>query len=227
MLSNHINAGSESEPAPDAYRVKFLNHLSAIGWWPSSLRRVAIINGNRTGYDNPMAPENSSLLHYDQSPWYGIYQNIDWNVIATSKWARDKSMHCYTLNSFLPTLTGIAWGWTNSYHTPGSNHAALDCSPGSFFNNFNSLDNKWLDLYMALHHATLTMNIANFTFVPTISSADYYPSPLGFNLNKDFTNEIMSTCTNNTTFAWVYSQTNPTAHVAVDNTIGNWFYHEN
>ena len=234
ILIHHLSAGSESEPAPDAYRTTFLNHLSYVNWWPSVCRRVAIIDGSRNDTWNPFVNPEDRLVHLIHWPWwsFGLYTSDDWSVYATSVLSRDIAMHNWTASIFGNLLLGVSYGWTTSYHTPGPNSAALDICPGSFFHGLPELSVS--DQLQIIAYSTssgsgggITFNqVNNITFIPTVSSADYYPSPLGYNLYHNFNNEIISNCANTSTFDWVYAENTNQDHVGVDPTIAQWFINE-
>lgn len=228
MLDLHFFSNSQSEPAPDRDRTIFLKHLNSVNTWPGALRKVAIINGNRDAINNQNVNPGDLILQFEHSTgWSWLsYKDIDWNVHASEPNETNRIMHNWSaMLGWL--LLNTSFGWTNAYHVPGPNNAALDICPGSYFgglsgmhlqDGFSSLGGIVSGYY---HKANYT------TFIPTVSStASYSLTSSNYNLYQSFSNDIISSCANNTPFNWVYADHVSTDHVQVDNNIGNWFINE-
>lgn len=244
MLLHHYFANSQT-PQPDNFRSIFLSHLASQNIYPQNLRKVAVINGNKSASLNPYLTtcnRFTKLEHHLHSPlliipnpiWWmppviipPVDQDIDWRVYASSGTTSCKSGSFYTFWPLGNVVGGIPFGTTEKYSQGLPQGGGYDVCPGSNFGVDFTEAQSSLDKYLGwLPFSSFDLGNTNkFTFMPTTSSSDYIQSS-PININADLTNVVLAKCAGTSPFDRVYANNYRTDHVSVDANIATSFLNE-
>lgn len=245
MIVHHVSSGS-TLPVANSKRNIFLNKLSSVGNYAQGVRNVAIINGNKSASTNPNVTYYFKLMwlkHHLNIPmqiipnpihwWWPpiitppVSQNIDWKVYGTSNAGTEEVAKLFTFWPLGNLVGGIPFGMTTKYSSCLPTSFSYDECQGSNFGVKFSDESDSLEKYLGwlpFNQIELT-NLTKFTFIPTVSGADYIQAdPL--NISADLTNVTLTKCAGTTPFDKVYANNYRTDHVEVDDNIANAFLNE-
>lgn len=250
MLLHHSDTQSESvEPHP-FYNI-LRNNLAAVGDYPSQLRKVAIVNGNRWGIKKTLPPvSNPDIPPIDEKDL-----TADLGIKRRGIIGLCNSNLCYKLRSQVYAQTASNRNATNVFQinnvgllnfltfTPpfvkftqyavADNNTSYDIAPGARLGfGLTRLTQGELPIPaiigLAFGPLKISTDILEFNnFVPTESSVGYtFPNNESFNIYKNFNGVNLSKCAGTTPFDTVYAPANDMQHVSIDAYIASAFREE-
>jgi len=243
MLAHHVSAGSNF-PAPDALRTKFLQNLTAVNEYPQLCRKVAVINGSKTGQLNPNQPLGSTLLFIstqkkDWKSLWGLCQNklckkLEWKCSIAPSSGTQKVAEMWTADPLFNILFWVPLGQKNYYATAAWGNSSQDNAPGGMSVNFFGSEpgqinegnlvfllKEFLYLLTGSKRTTFSQNLNRFTMMPSYSSADLRFSSK--NLYMQWNNQYLC---GKTPFDYVYAPSLNEEHVLVSANGAQWFENE-
>jgi len=235
MIVHHSSARGEA-PAADPYRSIFLANLEAVGKYPMSYRKIAVINGSNNMQPNQhLSPEGEIMyLQVKRSGLLGLINGRAGDrmriiINATSRYNRKETSDFWL---FSPLLNLALWRSPReiNYSTPATNYYSYDSCPGSYFDDpvGEGLESK-IEIGQSLlyivggNRSTFRHNIWP-TFMPTTSAMDLQNGG-NFTLEYGFANENI-VCSQKTPFDRVYAPAENEAHVAITDENAVWFRSE-
>jgi hypothetical protein len=251
MLLHHSDTQSESVESHPFYNI-LRNNLAVVGDYPSQLRKVAIVNGNRWGIKKTLPPspnpdEIPPLGEKDKTADLGIKRR---GIIGLCN-----SNICYKLRTQVYAQTASNRNPTNVFQinnvgllnfltfTPpfanftqyavADNNTSYDIAPGARlgFGVTKLTEGKLpipLIIGLAFGPLKISTDILEYNnFVPTESSVVYtFPNSETFSIYKNFNGVNLSKCAGTTEFDTVYAPAQDMRHVSIDAYIASAFREE-
>jgi hypothetical protein len=228
MLVNHSSMGSE-EIEPHPYRTQLLSNLNLVNNYPSICRKVAIVNGNRSGIlKSQTQPDNEIITPCQQEFELEIIKNknpvctSNCDIVRIKAYTQTESNRCESLDFAVNNKTNLfklVFGGgqfkQQKFYTLPFNNQSYDIAPGGNFGADADVDiegdqikglNKILDKVTS-KQLGVPLNLLPFTnFMPTMSSVDYtFPNSESYNIYKNFTGVNLTKCAGTTPFDTVYA----------------------
>jgi hypothetical protein len=245
MLLHHSYTGSETVEA-HPYRQIFLDNLAAVGQYPNNLRKVAIIDGNRTGIkkSTPQPPPNQLILPAGKELELEITQLENQNdVVRIKAFAQTDNQRSESIDFkirrksrlFQLVFGGIGNQTDIQRYSQNVNFQSIDIAPGGNFGaddtlNLDEAYPKFMDNFRKITKKNLAIPYNTFfstCFMPTTSAVDFTFPNESFTYYKDFTGVNLSKCAGTTPFDTVYAPLDMDLGHAMNNyRIVNGFRHE-
>ena len=245
MLLHHSFTGNETVEA-HPFRQIFLNNLAEVGQYPNNLRKVAIIDGNRTGIkkSTPQPPPNQLILPAGKELELAITQLENQNdVVRIKAFAQTDNVRSESIDFkirrksrlFQLVFGGIGNQTDIQRYSQNVNLQSIDIAPGGNFGaddtlNLDETYPKFMDNFRKITKKNLAIPYNTFfstCFMPTTSAVDFTFPNESFTYYKDFTNVNLTKCAGTSPFDTVYAPLDMDLGHAMNNErIVNGFRHE-